>query len=343
MDIFATILSMVHAIFKKPETTGFLPDPVDERDAWYDHVFGAVDPKTFKPSIDWTPQVKLRRQGYWPFCVSYAAAHCFYHMTGKELSVRYLAAKSGTTYRGTSIRAVLETLRKGAPLEQDFPFDFNTPLNKWDLVMNLSSLQSFVLNKNGENKIDGYVRFDPRDSNSLKAGLQTGPLIVAYGIGDGYGNGGVVRTPGYYRYYHCVVLTGYDEKGNWRVGDSLIPQEKLLSGSYSIPWVYQITTLPEDWKNRQVEHLFNSYTRLLKERFGKPRDFANEQAEAALLVKLIKPLVAKRPALAGNFGRFWVVYVAAFYGGWTLQDCIDDCVHYTDTGKHLHNFNEEKE
>lgn len=348
--MFVKLIKQFLSTIFTPRGTGWIPDEVDERDAQWEPLFG-ISNESLPKSVNWLSELKLKRQGAAPLCVSFGISHIQARNQKVndgwtvDLSPRFLASRGKTSPRGANIRTILEVLRiEGCVLENECPFnpDEFRWANFWKLL-NISFLTPDQLERAKRNKIAGYARVDSWNKMAIKTALQSGPVLFGIFLTKNWGWGGTVSPVGSFGLGHVVVCAGYDDDRKcWIVGDSLEPQEKYVSYNYPISSVWAITDLPDNWKELQEEHLYNSYSRLLKERFGKTRDLANEQAEAQLLKKLIEPLVKKRPELGGILGKYWIVGIACFYGGWTLKDFIDDCIYYADNGKHRYNFNEEK-
>lgn len=349
MDIYAIIKSLLGRLLESSVAPGYVPEDLDVRDAQYGMVFGETATATPPQSVDWRPYFsgKLSQQRAWPWCVSYAVRHLQEYNQAKEgiavkLSARWLAARSGTSLVGNSIRNVLEVARKdGIVEEQDCPFDSSVPLSMRGAMFNLSAVTEDAKVRGKKHAIKGYAWVSPWDRNEIRRAVANGPLIIAYGIGPGYGAAGKVGNPPHISAYHCTLLLGYDQFDNWYVGDSLVPQEKLLSGQYRIPWICAVADLPSNWKELQEEHLYNSYHRLLKERFGQPRNILVEQTVAREIDFLMRG--NKSPGLAAAVSRYAICYyAAATYSGYSVQEVMNHARHYAKTGQHLFDLNAEK-
>jgi hypothetical protein len=184
-------------------------------------------------------------------CVTFSMFHCWQIILKRkyneiwDFSERLAATLNGTTREGNSMYWVAECARKiygfvswlkwpndeGKTWEEEYK---PIPQNLIDLAKaNLSEL-----------KIN-YEWVEPCSPNNLKQALKYSPLQIAiYAFGPKV-NGVYQRIDGHMP-NHCVTLYGWDEKGNWKIFDHYLGNEKrLLAPDYIIGYgmKYSITKI----------------------------------------------------------------------------------------------------
>jgi len=327
------------------ETFGLVQDTIDPRDVWEDEILGGEDEPL--PESYLTQNLPYEPQGSYPYCVSFAATTMMELWYNKEtkgeqhkFSQPHLFHNSKGSKTGSSFRENLNTLVKnGAVSYERLPMpDVSTgkPKDWYEKEKERASRVPFE----GAKKVGGFVRVQSDPESLKRAVMRYGAVLVgvAAGSGDYYtGNGKRVKNID----NHAVLLVGWDAK-YWYIFDSLWWVQKnkgygTLNRSYTFPSAYAITSLPENWKELRDEKRKGEWENVLNH-YGLP---ANHELEVKIASELLAA-VKKSPEASAVAGRFWTVLCNAIaYGGYTYTDIVNDCYHFSKTGKHIFDFNNE--
>ena len=295
-------------------------------------------------------------QGAYPFCVSFACTTLLEWKRKQQdgvtlkLSQPHLCFHSGGSERGSYFRANLDTLRKKGGISyagMPMPGNIWERFDGWHARLRAQALG--VPFKDTE-MILGYVRVQ-NDPEALKrAILEHGPLLVGVYAGKGYYRGVPARTSSTDN--HAVLLSGWDDEGNWEIFDSLMYVRddngvRYLDKSYTFHSAYAITELPRGAKKKVERARAKGFKNCL-DHYGKPRNFALEQKVASRLTEEFEKF--QNQSVWEAAGKFWTVYVnAVAYGGYSISykkfgrwqpgDIINDCYHWRRTGQHIFDFN----
>lgn len=174
---------------------------------------------------------------------------------------------------------------------------------------------------------------------NLQAALIDSPLMILIGVGKGYWNN-PAPTVGSYSAYHCVVLVDIDEQGNYVIFDSLSYKAGFdgfhtLSPDYDILAAFSFIDIPDNWQDIQNQKL-QEYVPGPLQNYGKKRSLEVEIS----VVKQLLAAVKQNPSVRALIGRDWIICVNAIaYGGYDVQDILNQYTNIRRTGKSLFNIN----
>ncbi len=154
---------------------------------------------------------------------------------------------------------------------------------------------------------------------------------------------------------HAVVLAGWDDDGSWWIFDSLQPTTDFngyhrFSKDYGFNTAYAVVMLPDSWQ--QLRDEARTPPPGNAERYGKPRDYAAEVVFASEMLAAFKKF--NNESVLAAAGKFWEMLIrAGVYGGYNLSyekqgvwypgDLINDVYAWRRTGKHLFNFDKQRD
>lgn len=240
--------------------SGYIPELIAETAAIYNRVFGTGG-GPIRASKDWRPNMApRRRQGWWPFCVSYSRVACALAVAAVsgvtiDLSRLVLGVLSGTggpfahpaTPSGNSLENVSETFRKiGDVLSsiRDFTDKEITYSGQdvWDNAFNLPAAVAAAKKYLGGSHSWVFGRAAQVDA------LDHSPLQIACPIGETWENDGIVQPPKVISDYHSPTLCFIDANGVMYIQDTIGKEWKQLSPDYPLTGTKSFRDLPENWK-----------------------------------------------------------------------------------------------
>lgn len=331
--------------FLRKHSFGLLQDSIDPRDVWEDEILGGEE--MYIPESYRTEGLEYIPQGSYPYCVSMAAttlAKIWYNKETEgerhQFSQPHLFFNSKGTENGSSFRENLNTLVKsGAISYEKLPMpDVN--VGRGSGWYEREKLRASVVPFDGAKKIGGFIRVQSDKESLQRAIMRYGGVLVgvAAGSGDYYtGKGKRVKNVD----NHAVLLVGWT-KSYWIIFESLWWAKdnkgyETLDGSYTFPSAYTITSLPENWKQIRDEKRAEEWQNVLNH-YGLPQNYELELKVANELLAAVK----KSPEASAVAGRFWTVLInAVAYGKYTYTDIVNDLYHFSKTGKHIFDFNNE--
>lgn len=215
--------------------------------------------------LEWLPAGEKQRKGIdTKGCVSFGICNILEILhkrkfgSEKNFSDRYIAVASGTTRRGNSIRAVIETARKisGMIAEELYPFEGKSwaeyhkelPKRLWDIGRRW--LQKFAI---------GYEWVKPNEKDIIEA-LEYSPLGVSVYAwakkGKKYYKAG--------RDNHFTVLVGYEYGKHWIVFDSYTDKGsfiKKLEWNYFTPetQIIRLSLEPANFLSKFISYLWSLF------------------------------------------------------------------------------------
>lgn len=170
-----------------------------------------------------------------------------YHINGKfNFADRLLAYYSGTTPKGNTVQAVLDSLRRdGLVSESDWPFDLYMT---WDTFY--SQPPKEISDK--AKKFDWYfdVAYEwivtdstPNALGALRYHTKQAPVLITTPICPGWKDSPVASCQGY-PLAHATMCWSVDEYIN--ILDHYVPFTKQLQLDYPIPWALKIVVTPKN-------------------------------------------------------------------------------------------------
>lgn len=263
---------------------GALPPKIDKRDYKLAAAAGSeIFPEEFELNMG-----EIKDQGSVSSCVAHSAAEIVEYFNKKQddikdkISVGYIY---GTRYdykgAGMYLRDALKTLqKKGVCENEQFPYNKEVP----EIITLLESKIDSITGEK-ENKITSY--FSVNGTEEIKRALiNYGPVMISVKWYDNIKvENGVMTTDFSGSYgYHCILITGWDEKG-WKImnswgkhwgdnGYAVLPYSFPIAESWGI--TDDITRLKEDIvvpKNNSILNvlykILNFILNLIKEFEGK--------------------------------------------------------------------------
>jgi len=338
---------------------GLKLDKIDDRLAQYDLIFdapmGGETELGGGGSKDWSkyfddffPQYK------YPTCVAVTARNVkravqkAQGIANIEISPWHLFSSIPNSMRGSYPSDALTYLKgSGAVLERDKPYPGNG-----DYVWNWTGYKRFIYDgqripanardEMGNYKVEGFSWVNPYYKSLLKDALNHSPLLMAVRMTKDWYND-FVDGRGWTEYLHLVSLKAIDSNGCYHIHDSLssfygFNGNRILDKDY--PYIlsaYSIRDLPDDWKERQKNWLYEEF-KVCVNHYGQLANPDKEREMAKILQDKFKKF--NNQSVYEAAGRFWVALVnAVVYGNYSYTDAINFVYHWRRTGEYVFNLN----
>lgn len=329
------------SLFRKPNPGGLLDSPGLLANLPRHELFaGGVGQKP-----DWASYCPpFRSQGLSTWCTAFAGCAIGYIFEKKEKGTSPLFSPMELFYRSNGTYTGNYLINTGKEMMHSFVLDSLVPtpvpqswsVDDWAKYKAVAKATLDAITVGQQFKLKSLAVVGTTPSN-LKAALIDSPLMICIGVGKGYWNDPAPHVEAYDA-FHCVVLVDIDDQGNYVIFDSL---SKTGSGFHKLAADYEILTafsfidLPDNWQDIQNQKL-QEYLPGPLQQYGKPRILAVEQLAAQDLLKAVQ----KNPGVRGLIGRDWLICVNAIsYGGYSIQDILNQYTNIRRTGKTIFNLN----
>lgn len=255
-----------------------------------------------------------------------------------ELYIRSNGAIDGNTVQNTA-----NAMETAVMAESSCPWV--NGISEWNpLILNLLNAYARAEDKDLSAgipyAIKGITTVMP-DIASIRAALVDSPLMLIVQVGPNYFSNPAPRVS--YGSLHAVVAVSVAADGEVLVFDSLEQSASFngfhyLASDFNILNAFGFLDLPNNWKDVQQTHTDNAFAFVLS-RYGKPKDAITEtKVDAALKVAR-----TKNPTCATYLDANWEVYVLAItYGGYSVQDVLNDVTNRRRGNGPIFDFNKPK-